>query len=67
IDQLAVGGILVVPIGPERGDQELYRITRTDTGIEPERICAVRFVPLVSGALPDQDVADKRQGGAGAS
>jgi protein-L-isoaspartate(D-aspartate) O-methyltransferase len=68
IDQLAVGGVLVVPIGPERGDQELYRITRTDTGIEPERICAVRFVPLVSGALPaDQDVADKPRRGASAS
>lgn len=54
IDQLAVGGHLVIPIGPERGDQELFRITRTETGFEPHRLSTVRFVPLISGALPDQ-------------
>src|SRR6185503_5022084 len=27
IGQLKEGGILVAPVGPERGDQELYRVT----------------------------------------
>ncbi|MGH6961992.1 MAG: protein-L-isoaspartate(D-aspartate) O-methyltransferase [Dongiaceae bacterium] len=68
IDQLAVGGLLVVPIGPDRGDQELYRLTRTETGFDRERICAVRFVPLITGALPDDDVEgndERRQGTVG--
>jgi protein-L-isoaspartate(D-aspartate) O-methyltransferase len=51
--QLAVGGILVVPVGPERGNQDLIRVTRTETGYEHERVCGVRFVPLISGALPE--------------
>ncbi len=65
IEQLAVGGQLVVPIGPERGGQELYRISRTASGVERERICAVRFVPLISGALPgdDADGSDERRQG----
>ena len=59
LDQLAVGGILVVPVGPERGDQELIRVTRTETGYEHERVCDVRFVPLISGALPEEGGADQ--------
>jgi len=66
IHQLAVGGHLVIPIGPERGDQELYRITRTEAGFEPHRLCAVRFVPLISGALPEEEAtsagANRRRG-----
>jgi len=54
LGQLAVGGTLVVPVGPERGNQDLIRVTRTETGFEHERVCGVRFVPLISGALPDE-------------
>jgi len=61
IHQLAVGGHLVIPIGPERGDQELYRITRTEAGFEPHRLCAVRFVPLISGALPEEEATIGRR------
>jgi protein-L-isoaspartate(D-aspartate) O-methyltransferase len=53
VGQLNVGGILVAPIGPERGDQELYRITRTPGGETREWLCAVRFVPLIAGAPPE--------------
>ena len=59
LDQLAVGGTLVVPVGPERGNQDLIRVTRTETGFEHERVCAVRFVPLISGALPEEIGADQ--------
>jgi protein-L-isoaspartate(D-aspartate) O-methyltransferase len=67
VEQLAVGGMLVVPIGPERGDQELYRITRTESGFEPLRLSSVRFVPLIAGALPGEEAIarDGRRRGAG--
>jgi protein-L-isoaspartate(D-aspartate) O-methyltransferase len=47
--QLAVGGIMVLPIGAERGDQELLTLRRSETGIESEKLCDVRFVPLLPG------------------
>jgi protein-L-isoaspartate(D-aspartate) O-methyltransferase len=47
--QLAVGGIMVLPVGPERGDQELFKLRRTEEGIESEKLCDVRFVPLLPG------------------
>ncbi len=47
-DQLAVGGRLVAPVGPE-GRQTLVRHTRTDQRIERESLGAVSFVPLLSG------------------
>jgi protein-L-isoaspartate(D-aspartate) O-methyltransferase len=47
--QLAVGGIMVLPLGPERGDQELVRLRRLETDIETEKLCDVRFVPLLPG------------------
>ena len=49
VAQLAVGGIMVLPIGPERGDQELIKIRRLEAGIETEKLCEVRFVPLLPG------------------
>jgi protein-L-isoaspartate(D-aspartate) O-methyltransferase len=44
VDQLAVGGRMIIPVG--RGYQELLIITRTDTGIVERRTIPVRFVPL---------------------
>lgn len=48
-DQLAVGGIMVIPIEERAGKQDLYRITRTEKGYDREHLLAVRFVPLVEG------------------
>ncbi len=48
IEQLAVGGRLVVPAGPE-GKQQLLRIVRLEKGIEQQVLGAVSFVPLVGG------------------
>ena len=48
LDQLAVGGRLIIPVGPP-GRQELIRITRTPDGLERENLCAVSFVPLLEG------------------
>jgi protein-L-isoaspartate(D-aspartate) O-methyltransferase len=47
-EQLAVGGRLIAPVGPE-GRQELYRYTRGETRIERQSLGAVSFVPLLSG------------------
>ena len=47
--QLAVGGIMVLPLGPERADQELIRVRRLETEITTEKLCDVRFVPLLPG------------------
>ena len=55
IDQLAEGGIMVVPVGAERGDQVLLRLTKTPDGLCQEILTEVRFVPLVGGALPEEE------------
>jgi protein-L-isoaspartate(D-aspartate) O-methyltransferase len=47
LDQLAVGGRLVAPVGDE--EQYLTRFIRTESGLEQETLEAVRFVPLVRG------------------
>jgi protein-L-isoaspartate(D-aspartate) O-methyltransferase len=46
---LAPGGILVAPVGEEKGQQMLVRLRRTEDGFETEELGAVRFVPLVEG------------------
>jgi protein-L-isoaspartate(D-aspartate) O-methyltransferase len=48
VQQLAVGGRLIVPVGPE-GQQQLLRLTRRETGIHREVLGSVSFVPLLAG------------------
>ena len=46
--QLAPGGRLVIPVGSERTQQSLIRVTRTgEDEFEVEHITEVRFVPLI--------------------
>ena len=47
VDQLKVGGRMVLPIGSIF--QELYLIIKTETGIEKKSLLPVRFVPMVEG------------------
>ena len=49
LEQLAMGGRLLIPAGMQRGAQVLYRITRTKTGYQQEELERVSFVPMVSG------------------
>jgi protein-L-isoaspartate(D-aspartate) O-methyltransferase len=49
IDGLAMGGVLVAPIGEDHRDQQLVRIRRNDNGFSTEHLGLVRFVPLVAG------------------
>jgi protein-L-isoaspartate(D-aspartate) O-methyltransferase len=46
VDQLAVGGIMVVPVGTDY--QEVVIITKTSDGVTQKRTLEVRFVPMVS-------------------
>ncbi len=48
VDQLAVGGRMVLPVG--RWNQELVLLRRTSKGIEREKLIDVRFVPMVGEA-----------------
>ena len=47
VDQLAVGGTMILPVGPAGGDQELRILTRTARGVTTVRSLPVRFVPMV--------------------
>ena len=49
IEQLDIGGIMVVPVndGRDEYDQRLLKVTKTIDGIETEELGITRFVPLV--------------------
>jgi protein-L-isoaspartate(D-aspartate) O-methyltransferase len=47
LEQLAVGGRMVIPIG-DRGAQDLVIYRRTVNGLEQRSAGSVRFVPLIS-------------------
>ena len=51
--QLAEGGIMILPLGPHGGAQELLKLTKTGQGqgrdLARENLIAVRFVPLLPG------------------
>jgi protein-L-isoaspartate(D-aspartate) O-methyltransferase len=61
VDQLADGGVMVVPVGQDSRDQRLLRLTRRDGVIAQEDIAGVRFVPMVAG-LPEETVRANAQG-----
>lgn len=51
LDQLALGGRLVIPIGPTPSLQMLVRVRRVgEDDYRSEELCAVRFVPLIGTA-----------------
>lgn len=51
LEQLAVGGRMVIPVGSASGEQLLKLITRDAGGFEEKTLEAVRFVPLLDGAI----------------
>ena len=46
IDQLATGGRLVIPVG-DALVQDLFRVTKTETGVKKEDLGGCRFVKLI--------------------
>jgi protein-L-isoaspartate(D-aspartate) O-methyltransferase len=49
LDQLAEGGVLLLPLGPHAGHQHIVKLTKTPEGLSREDLIAVRFVPLLPG------------------
>ncbi len=49
LDQMGMGGIMVIPVGDMTGEQELLRIERTESGYSSQQLMNVRFVPLIAG------------------
>ena len=47
LDQLAIGGRLVIPIGEDRSSQRLVRVLRTESGFETSDHGPCSFVPLI--------------------
>ena len=47
-EQLAVGGVMVVPVDDGVGDPRLLRVRRDDTGLDTEDLGPIRFVPLIA-------------------
>ncbi len=52
LEQLTVGGRMVIPVGSISGDQQLKLITRVSAiDFEERTLDAVRFVPLLNGSV----------------
>lgn len=49
VAQLADGGVMLLPLGPHDGTQEIVKLTKTNEGLVQERLIGVRFVPLLPG------------------
>jgi protein-L-isoaspartate(D-aspartate) O-methyltransferase len=47
LEQLADGGIMIVPVGKASSEQTLLRIERRGNEWHSEEVMPVRFVPLV--------------------
>jgi protein-L-isoaspartate(D-aspartate) O-methyltransferase len=59
LDQLRIGGRLVIPVGEEKDAQQLIRVIRRgEEEFEHEELGAVRFVPLIgeAGWQPEQEM-----------
>jgi protein-L-isoaspartate(D-aspartate) O-methyltransferase len=61
LDQLRIGGRLVIPVGEDQDSQQLVRVIRRgEDSFEHEELGAVRFVPLI-GEAGWQPEEEKRQ------
>jgi protein-L-isoaspartate(D-aspartate) O-methyltransferase len=53
MEQLKVGGTMVVPVGQSDAVQHLIVVRKLETGVEYEELRQVRFVPLLEGLGKD--------------
>jgi protein-L-isoaspartate(D-aspartate) O-methyltransferase len=49
LNQLKVGGIMIIPVGQSDEIQKLIKVERTEANFRYEDLCDVRFVPLLEG------------------
>lgn len=56
LEQLAPGGRIVIPLGPEHGFQQLYLLQKRASGeLEEKAVLPVRFVPFTGEAQAQED------------
>ena len=53
LEQLKIGGIMVMPVGGQSRLQQLVRFRRSEAGYESEVMMNVRFVPLLPGVASE--------------
>ena len=53
VAQLAEGGVMLLPVGPHDGAQEIIKLTKMNEGVTQPRRIGVRFVPLLPGQARD--------------
>jgi protein-L-isoaspartate(D-aspartate) O-methyltransferase len=49
VEELAEGGVMVLPLGPHSGTQRLIKFIKSAQGLKREELIGVRFVPLLPG------------------
>ena len=49
LDQLAPGGVMILPLGSHEGAQHIIKLTKSETGTQRENLIPVRFVPMLPG------------------
>jgi protein-L-isoaspartate(D-aspartate) O-methyltransferase len=49
VEQLAEGGIMILPLGEHSGPQYIVKLAKTGTELKRDDLIAVRFVPLLPG------------------
>jgi protein-L-isoaspartate(D-aspartate) O-methyltransferase len=48
VQQLKMGGRMIIPVGSQWGAQELYLLRKGPGGLKKKAVLPVRFVPMVS-------------------
>jgi protein-L-isoaspartate(D-aspartate) O-methyltransferase len=51
VEQLAIGGRMVIPVSQPNGEQQLILLEKTEEGMSEIGMESVKFVPLLSGTL----------------
>lgn len=49
LDQLAIGGVMIIPVEESGGNQALLKIEHGRDGFNEKRLLSVRFVPMLEG------------------
>ncbi|WP_372006545.1 protein-L-isoaspartate(D-aspartate) O-methyltransferase [Tistrella mobilis] len=55
LDQLSIGGLMVMPVGAHGREQRLMKLIRNEDGVDDVEIARVRFVPLMPGVPREDD------------
>ncbi len=51
VDQLSMGGRMIIPLTQNNGEQQLILLQKTEQGMQQTNLEQVKFVPLVAGRL----------------